>query len=347
MGETKRMHYLDWAKAICIVLVAIGHFLPKGDAAKVVFYTFHVPVFILIGGFLLKCPTGIVDCLKKLLRILTRIFVPYSIWHLLSGMYFIKRGARTWKDVWDTWFFLDGKTIWNEALWYAPMICVTTAVFLLLCWAVRGNRYVSLGVGALSLGAFAWLGMKGTPLTLFGHENFMGGINLLLYFGVLAIGYACRPVVQWIVERKENPLKNPWLWGSAAAFVVFLGLADRFNHGDRISLLKLDYNNAIVFAIFAVLLSVSFLIACALLPHHPLAELLAKNSLFLMCSHYFFYWWWIKDGGISTDPQFLRVRWALAVMMLVLYILVLFFFRFVCRKIPILSKILMYLGMQF
>jgi hypothetical protein len=142
-------------------------------------------------------------------------------------------------------------------------------------------------------------------------------------------------------------LKNWWLWVSAFAFVAFLGVADHFNHADRISLLKLDYNNVTVFAVFAVLLSVSFLIACALLPHHPTAELLSKNSFFIMCSHYFFYWWWIKDGGIGTEPQMLRVRWALAVMMLVLYFLFLFFVRFLCKKLPVLSKGLVYLGMQF
>lgn len=345
--ETKRMAYVDWIKAICIVLVAIGHFLPRGDAAKVIFYTFHVPAFIFVGGFLLKCPKGGVDCLKKIGRLFVRVFIPYSIWHLLSGAYYIKRGFRTWKDVWDTWFFLDGKTIWNDALWYAPLIFFVSMVFLLLCWVIRGNRYISLGVGLASLGGFAWFGIKGIPITLFGHANFLGGVNLFLYFGVLAIGYACRPLVQSIAERKKEPLKNPWLWGSAAIFVVLLGVADRLNHGDRISLLYFDYNNVIVFAVFGVLLSLSLLMACALLPDHPIAELLSKNSFFIMCSHYFFYQWWIKDGGIGTEPQLLRVRWALAVMMLVLYLLFLFFVRFLCKKIPILSKGLTVFGMQF
>ncbi len=342
----KRLNYVDWVKAIGIVLVCVGHFLPRGDTLKVLFYTFHVPIFIFISGFLTKCPKGFKDCLKRILRLIPRLFIPYTIWHVLSGWLYVKRDLRTVRDVWDTWLFFDGKTIWNDALWFVPLIFAVSVLFLLLCWATRGNKIVSLVSGCLALAAFVWMGKTQTPLVVFGHTNFLGGMNLFLYFGVFALGYTCRDLVRKVTEWKEQPYKNPLLYVSAAVFGALLILAEKLNHQDRISLLYFDYNNVTVFAVLAVGLTVSFVIACALLPRHPLAELLSKNSLFIMCSHYFFFQWWVRDAGIGSGPETIRIRWALAVMMLVLYVFICALAGAICKKLPKLSKALSFIGMQ-
>ncbi|MBR2352976.1 MAG: acyltransferase family protein [Clostridia bacterium] len=348
--ETKRLSYIDWAKAIGICLVCIGHFLPGGNEWKVVFYTFHVPLFIFVGGMLTKCPKGIMDFLKKLGKLSLRILAPYTIWHLISRWAYVKPGLEAGENVWKTWLFIDGKTIWNDALWYAPLIFVTSVVFLLVCWAIRGSKIASFSIGVLSLWQFAWYCANPEPFVWFGHQNFWAGQNIFLYFGVFCIGYACKDIIPAIIQWKENPHKNTLLYMSGGAFLGLLVLSNKLNGTFPISLLYLRFNqgnDGWKFAIMAVLLCVTMVIACGLLPKNRVVEILSKNSLFLMCSHYLFLKAWAWDTGLGGGPETVRLRWGLAVMMLVIYVIFLFMFRLICKRIPHSNKVIGLLGMQF
>lgn len=46
--RNERYDYIDYAKAVAIFLIGIGHFLPNGSFARVALYSFHVPVFFFI-----------------------------------------------------------------------------------------------------------------------------------------------------------------------------------------------------------------------------------------------------------------------------------------------------------
>lgn len=52
----KRIIFIDIAKAICIVLVVIGHYVPDNSPAWYVafhdiIYTFHMPLFMFTSGY--------------------------------------------------------------------------------------------------------------------------------------------------------------------------------------------------------------------------------------------------------------------------------------------------------
>lgn len=350
--EKKRLSYIDWAKAIGIVLICVGHFLPKGDGWKVLFYTFHVPLFVFISGLLTKVPTGFKDCMKKIGRLTLRIVIPYTVWHLLSSFLYLHRELRTWTDVWQTWLFLDGKTIWNDALWYAPCFFLVAVVFYLFCWAVRGNKFAALGLSLASLVGFVLLDKFEITVTAFGHENFLGTQNLIMLLGFLALGYACQDLIHKIVTWKDEPYKDPFLYAAAGAFVAFLYTAKKLNldeNGlpDRISLLYGDYNNIIAFTIMAVLLVVVFVPACALLPENRIARMLSRHSLFIMCSHYFLFQWWVKDAGIKNSLEMAPIRWSIAINVVLIYVLICFFAEALCKRVPACGKVLRYIGMGF
>ncbi|MDO4803168.1 MAG: acyltransferase family protein [Prevotellaceae bacterium] len=75
MKIEQRIDYLDIAKAICIVLVVVGHFnpslAPEGWHTSVdVIYTFHMPLFMFVSGFLFTKPYF------RLLELLRKIILP-------------------------------------------------------------------------------------------------------------------------------------------------------------------------------------------------------------------------------------------------------------------------------
>ena len=343
----ERYTYMDWAKAIGIALICIGHFLPHGYPPKVVMYAFHVPLFAFVSGLLTTAPESLLAALKKIGKLAVRILVPYTVWHWLSALLYLRLGLKTLSDAWSTWFFLDGCTIWNDALWYAPSIFLVSAVFCLLCLIIRKSTLLALGISALSLTGFVLLDTFDVTVTAFGHANLLGAHNLLLLMGFLALGYACRELLSKLASRTENPRKNPWLYGCAIAFLALLGVTTLIHKQDPISLLYGDYNGCLLFAVLAVLLVITMVPACALLPKNRIALLLSRHSLLIMCSHYFLLRLWVWEPNLPGGHETATVRFSLAVSALLLYVLIGLVADALCRRFPKCRLPLRWLGMGY
>ncbi len=86
---TDRLPYLDIAKGIGIILVVIGHCIPDAaspagipvPAMKVlhdVIYSFHMPLFFFISGFLISRKVGSIQSKKTLItKKIKRLLIPY------------------------------------------------------------------------------------------------------------------------------------------------------------------------------------------------------------------------------------------------------------------------------
>ena len=73
-----RMDEIDYLKCVCILLMVVFHLAYIGDKypyAKLVVYTFHMPVFLLISGYL----THIGKPAREFLRKYLWIFIPYAV----------------------------------------------------------------------------------------------------------------------------------------------------------------------------------------------------------------------------------------------------------------------------
>ncbi|MFF8604670.1 acyltransferase family protein [Streptomyces sp. NPDC015346] len=89
--STLRDPYFDNAKYLAILLVVLGHVWPtviEGSRATrgmyMFVYTFHMPVFILISGYLSRSYTGRPDQLK---RLLTGVAVPYVVFEVAYTLF--------------------------------------------------------------------------------------------------------------------------------------------------------------------------------------------------------------------------------------------------------------------
>lgn len=77
-----RIIWIDIAKAICIVLVVIGHYIPDihpiwyGEMNKII-YTFHMPLFMFASGFVYMATKNNVGYGKFLWRKVKRLMIPY------------------------------------------------------------------------------------------------------------------------------------------------------------------------------------------------------------------------------------------------------------------------------
>lgn len=86
--SSNRIQWIDIAKTIGIYLMILGHIPIIGSGNLTInniIYTFHMPLFFFLSGFVDKsCPP-----LKRVKRCAIQIIVPYIFWYLLSYAYWL------------------------------------------------------------------------------------------------------------------------------------------------------------------------------------------------------------------------------------------------------------------
>ena len=315
LNETNnRLNYIDWAKAISIVLIVIGHLLPSGCWEKTLAYAFHVPIFALIGGVLFSAPNNVSGFLKKIWGMFKRMVIPYIIWFTVSAsLYFMT--AEEMPDIvrWSAklvdgvttldfnqflkfFFFYENATLWNDPLWFMPCYIFLSVIFLVFVTFTKGNRFASGGLSIASFIAVIVMDKLDFTVDIGEVENVFGLKNYFIMLGFIAAGYALRPLLDRCANAFSSPRKNPFIYGAAILFVVIAVLclkhnvkADYSGGYFPLSMYSASYNGILPYILFAFALSFSLLVALMLLPKSKIANLFSRNSLFIMLTHYFFF----------------------------------------------------------
>lgn len=84
MADKKRILYIDFAKAIAIILVVIGHYSPNNypvwySQMRSIIYGFHMPLFMFASGFVYIATVRQESYGTFLLRKLKRLMIPYLV----------------------------------------------------------------------------------------------------------------------------------------------------------------------------------------------------------------------------------------------------------------------------
>lgn len=74
--------YIDYAKAYAMLFVILGHINSFNAGVKIWIYAFHMPLFFILSGFVLK-PHARSEYSNRVIWKVKRIYVPYMIWALI------------------------------------------------------------------------------------------------------------------------------------------------------------------------------------------------------------------------------------------------------------------------
>jgi fucose 4-O-acetylase-like acetyltransferase len=157
---SKRIAYLDVAKGIGILLVALAHadvslFSPY---LHKFIYAFHMPLFFFLSGYFFKPGISFWAQLKKRFNSLLKpyfvtILLIYIVSLSFTNMRFANVFGRILKSLYATGYYID----WTQ-LWFLPSLFVTALfafLFYHLVLARIGNRYlrwlVLLGLPAIAV----------------------------------------------------------------------------------------------------------------------------------------------------------------------------------------------------
>lgn len=275
----ERIHWVDALKVIGMFLVVWGHFL-NGSLIKVLIYSFHVPLFFFLSGFL--CSKQI-DRAKR-----TKVLLyPYLGWTLVSLVpvilkkYFIDKNSIL--DVVCNGIYgiipLNGFSCWNQPLWFLWTLCVVQIFFPSLSELVESYRHKKMNVRQLlvllylvvsicidmSIGGYNLLAYRQSLLgwffVLLGQFSYkLDLINYIVKIPLVLMVFILLPI--WGIVAYSNGVISIWGWQI-----------------ERLSSLFLTSIIMISFLLY-IFSKIQFF-------RSKYWKLISKNNIFILCSHYF------------------------------------------------------------
>lgn len=147
MGN-KRMEYLDYVKGFGILLVVLGHVYAENNYIKIWLYSFHMPLFFIISGILIK-HTNVKD--RDIKNIIASKFksliIPYICFELLAIFVWMVQNEFTLSAL--KWNITDSMLMYCKAgaTWFLPCLFITEVIYLIMIKNIKNDKinvFVSL-----------------------------------------------------------------------------------------------------------------------------------------------------------------------------------------------------------
>lgn len=150
--ENARIGAIDIAKGIGIVLVIVGHLLPLDSTMRYFVYTFHMPLFFILAGMVMKSP----ECDKSLREVFLgerKLFSAYCFYSIVYVLFdIIVRKKDFDGSFWEIYqaVFLFGISV----LWFLPTLALAKILAKRICRISVGKIFwVIAGIALLAAGS--------------------------------------------------------------------------------------------------------------------------------------------------------------------------------------------------
>ena len=142
-----RMNWLDFAKGIAMISVVLGHALDDDSSLSKLIYSFHMPFFFIMAGYLLNLDKwgGAENFKSFATKLFKRLLVPYYLANILFfPIWFVvchELGYLNYFWEWCTYkplnffteiFIGDGTNLVLGQLWFLPTLFLTQIILIFL-----------------------------------------------------------------------------------------------------------------------------------------------------------------------------------------------------------------------
>ena len=289
----KRNNSVDIIKGICIIFMMIGHVIDSSSFSRHIIYSFHMPVFFIVGGFFLN-KINIKNDLKRLI-------LPYIIFGSIGSIAInsnnifppldLTFGGIEWIEnitcylwgicsslFWGTCGHHHGAPLFNDvpiiaALWFLPAYFVGKNVYLIIKGWVNKKM---LGIVCLFMSLAAMIIDNYVAYLPFSINQ---GISVLIYFYIgnninikqLSIWYVVLTLCIWIV----------------GCFLTDLNIA--FSYLNKYSILGIIGTIGICWVLYQAAQFINRSKNLAIV--YSLFRYIGLNSLYIFCLHYILMIW--------------------------------------------------------
>ena len=250
----KRVEWIDNLRGLGIVFVIIGH-MSIPDMLRQFVFSFHMPLFFMISGYLYKNDFSFKWCMRKL----DSLFIPYLVYGILTLAVLTIEGRYQMAMVLHNYLLGNGVGV----LWFLPCLLVTE--FL------GGGviRFVSSYVGMSGVIVFCAL-LSWLMPNLISHNILMvRTVPAALTFWLIGC----------VLKQLLPCLKMSW-------WVVLMLIGSLFFFCQRVDMATAQYGNIILFYITAISINcLLFIVTSGNYFRLPILQIIGRCSLPLMCLH--------------------------------------------------------------
>ena len=281
--NSKRLDYIDIAKAFAIILVVFGHTaFDRNDRIIRLIYSFHVPVFFILYGFVVKIPQSSPVFKETAVKSFKRYLVPYFWMMVLCGGFNLEKAA-------DYLNVRQSVLVKYEpmASWFLPCFFLSVIIYALIvkagCRLHERKKQILFIAGCSMLFLAAGLRLSAKRVQdawMYYNISFTG-------VGLIAVGLLLRQAWDAVKAEALAPLQA---FGFSLIFAGALAYS-AFSNGFSAMVLG-SYGNKSLFLIssiagtgFLLMLSKSILIKKSDTPP-PILSFLGKNSIVVMMFHH-------------------------------------------------------------
>lgn len=193
-----RVEYIDIAKGLSIFFVILGHAANNLDEPfyRVLLYTFHMPLFFMLSGILMKPKANYhikdwKDIIRKNLLVLV---VPYFIWGLLYSQFSYVNVGRIAYGSWKS--LTNAGTL--TSLWYIPCLFLVRLEVHLLFWIYKKIKIDSRILAAITA-VFSFV--IGLSLPYIEIPGYVWCFDIsFVALGFVLLGYAAKDILKKVSE---------------------------------------------------------------------------------------------------------------------------------------------------
>jgi acyltransferase len=276
-----RLCWVDNAKAIGIILVVYGHTIQCGTLAKELIYSFHMPLFFFLAGYLVKDSHLRVPLLSFLKNNLRRLIVPYfTFWFLSYLLWLPTRALRTEAfhsslslidPVVGLFYGIEENLYVNPALWFFPCLFIARLVF----WGLQNRLNPKALIVAITVAPILGIALHGIlPFRLpWGIDS---ALVALFFYGQ---GYS---VARAGILEKRRPLRN-WAGITMLCFVPLVLIA---NSNGNVAMDQMAFGNSVLFFFMTAVIGIVMAVSVAkLIPHTAMGRWLSENTIIIFPYH--------------------------------------------------------------
>lgn len=280
--HTKRMNWIDYAKAFAIIFVVIGH-VQTGNALTNWIYSFHMPLFFFLSGITLK--TDQKSWKQFSMKLSKRILVPYFLYSIPYLFFLLAQSILFQKNVnlaqsFLAFFLSIRETKYYLGLWFLPVLFLSEVIVYLII--LLKKQLQCLMIALIVTIAFVYAAAVKRPLPWA-----LDAAPIAAFF--IWIGYRYKNVIDVEHPLKVVPTVSRYIiCAGMLALNVFFCYCNTAVLGKNVDMYKMRYGNPALY-MAAAIAGIGFVIClCQIfLDTRNLNFLLniGKNTLHIYCLH--------------------------------------------------------------
>lgn len=278
-----RLGWVDNAKAIGIILIVFGHTIGFGDFAHNFIYSFHIPLFFFLSGYLVKVQYLDESFFKHLKRNITGIIVPYAAFWFISYLLWIPTRAlrnpiynhielSILDPVVGLFYGAYPKLYINEVLWFFPCLFIVRLIFF-ATWRIRRPLGIVASIAGLAVLSGIGHGLLDVRLP---WNAELAMIALVFYGG----GFGAARITT-LKNAKSIPI--PIRVGAIGLLTGFLCIIVALN--GSVNMNRMTFGNWPLFYMGAACGIMLILLVSQLLENSVIARWLSENTIIIFPIH--------------------------------------------------------------